>query len=351
MQITYSQRFIPEMECIYLLERHFQDPANGPTSIPEIRDSLSAKYNIPIFELDPLLQPLADVEHYVLTNLNVSEEKLRLLFSARGRGLTSLAQALYHPLQNHIRYNSLPERARIAALKPIIARTLDLDGDALDSVEDLDSLMHYLLQENAGEDVKWVCAALYYAADTYLEELDITLRKATALFLEHLPDSTALCAQAMAAARQQIVPDPSRLFVNFHLDQEPEHITVLPSLMAFHGLQWFFPENQLYYGVYYGKITELVSRYADQSASLVRRLKAMGDNSRLEILRVLREGPCNGQDIAEKLSLAPATISHHMSLLCTEGLLDTTRRGTSIYYELNPGNLQRFLRELEHYLL
>ena len=77
----------------------------------------------------------------------------------------------------------------------------------------------------------------------------------------------------------------------------------------------------------------------------------IGDKSRLEILRAVKDGPCNGQDIAEKLSLAPATISHHMNLLCNEGLLTATRRGTSLYYEPDRENLSRFLRELEHYLL
>ena len=95
----------------------------------------------------------------------------------------------------------------------------------------------------------------------------------------------------------------------------------------------------------------LIVKYSDQSASLVRRLKSIGDKSRLEILRAVKDGPCNGQDIAEKLSLAPATISHHMNLLCNEGLLTATRRGTSLYYEPDCENLSRFLRELEHYLL
>lgn len=40
-----------------------------------------------------------------------------------------------------------------------------------------------------------------------------------------------------------------------------------------------------------------------------------------------------------------------MNLLCNEGLLTATRRGTSLYYEPDRENLSRFLRELEHYLL
>ena len=73
--------------------------------------------------------------------------------------------------------------------------------------------------------------------------------------------------------------------------------------------------------------------------------------SRLEILRSLKAGECNGQDISEKLGLAPATISHHMNLLTNEGFVTTTKRGTSTYYTLNPPTLRRFLQELDHCLL
>ena len=124
----------------------------------------------------------------------------------------------------------------------------------------------------------------------------------------------------MKDAKAKIGDDPVALFVNLSLPQRPERLTVVPSMMAFHGVQWDFAAETLYYGVYYTQLGELIVKYSDQSASLVRRLKSIGDKSRLEILRAVKDGPCNGQDIAEKLSLAPATISHHMNLLCNEGL-------------------------------
>ena len=51
MQIQYFERLNPEMECIYLLERRYQAGEDAPHSIPALRDYLSCKYNIPMFEL------------------------------------------------------------------------------------------------------------------------------------------------------------------------------------------------------------------------------------------------------------------------------------------------------------
>lgn len=351
MHIQFFDRICPEAECIFLLERRFLPGADAQHNIEQVRKYLSDKYNIPAFELEPLLQPLQEVENYVNSNLSVSEERLRFFFTARNGGLLSLAWPLYYALKSGVRYGGLPEAERMAAMGPTLCGLLDIPGDALDQVSDLNGLMQFLLHNGCTEDVKWICTALYYAADDYLEELDVILRKATGLFLEHLPDVTKLCRQAKTFAQRRIGDDPSRIFSNLNVTAPPESIDIYPCLMGFHGLRWDFTDARLYFGIYYEALTNLIQRYSDQSASLVSRLKSMGDKNRLEILKFLKNGDCNGQDIAERLSLAPATVSHHMNLLTNEGFVTTTKRGTSTYYTLNPGALRRFLQELEHCLL
>ena len=46
---------------------------DAQNNIEQVRHYLSDKYDIPPFELEPLLQPLAEVENYVNSNLSVSE--------------------------------------------------------------------------------------------------------------------------------------------------------------------------------------------------------------------------------------------------------------------------------------
>lgn len=351
MQIQFLERLNLEMECIYLLERRYQAGEDTPHSIPALRDYLSGKYNIPNFELDAMLQPLADLEAYVISNLQVSEDKLRTFFASRGGKSSALARPLFKILHEHPHYSSLPEHEKIEALKAPLSYVLGIEPEALRELDSFDTLVRFLLASTASEDVKWICTALFYSIDSYLEELDIILRKATALFLEHMSVCATTCRAAVDAAKQMIGDDPTALFVNLNIQQPPEEVTVIPSLMAFHGIQWDFTDDTLYFGVFYAQLGDLIVKYSDQSTALLRRLKSIGDKSRLEILHALKGGTYNGQDIAEKLSLAPATISHHMNLLSNEGFLRANRRGTSLYYEPDTENLQRFLRELEHYLL
>lgn len=199
-------------------------------------------------------------------------------------------------LHSRPHYGSLPEAEKLGALKRVLARVLGLETEDLAGIDSFDALIRFLLQSPATEDVKWICTALFYSIDEYMEELDIILRKATALFLEHVPDTAAsLCRSAMKDAKAKIGDDPVALFVNLSLPQRPERLTVVPSMMAFHGVQWDFAAETLYYGVYYTQLGELIVKYSDQSASLVRRLKSIGDKSRLEILRAVKDGPCNGR--------------------------------------------------------
>ena len=86
-----------------------------------------------------------------------------------------------------------PEAEKLGA-KRVAARAGDGETSPGSTASTLSSAS--LLQSPASEDVKWICTALFYSIDDYMEELDIILRKATALFLEHVPDTARRFAAA-----------------------------------------------------------------------------------------------------------------------------------------------------------
>jgi len=65
-------------------------------------------------------------------------------------------------------------------------------------------------------------------------------------------------------------------------------------------------------------------------------LKAMSDNTRREILEMLRrEGKMAAGDIAGRFDMTNATISHHLAILKEAELITDDRKGKYIYYEIN----------------
>lgn len=63
--------------------------------------------------------------------------------------------------------------------------------------------------------------------------------------------------------------------------------------------------------------------------------KALADPTRIKILILLADGELNGQILAEKLSVTPATITHHTTKLREASLINERRDKNTIYFSLN----------------
>ena len=72
-------------------------------------------------------------------------------------------------------------------------------------------------------------------------------------------------------------------------------------------------------------------------------LKALADPTRREILKVLKNGRQSAGEIADHFSFSAAAVSRHLSVLKEADLIEDTRDGKYIYYELNATVLEEIL--------
>jgi len=81
-----------------------------------------------------------------------------------------------------------------------------------------------------------------------------------------------------------------------------------------------------------------------QAGELATMFKALGDPVRLRLLSLIASHP-GGQacvcEISGTFDVSQPTISHHLKLLRSAGLLDCERRGTWVYYWVIPAALQQ----------
>ncbi|NOV00157.1 DUF2087 domain-containing protein [Paenibacillus planticolens] len=63
--------------------------------------------------------------------------------------------------------------------------------------------------------------------------------------------------------------------------------------------------------------------------------KALSDATRIRMLILLGEGELNGQVLADKLGVTPATITHHAAKLREASLIHERREKNTIYFALN----------------
>jgi ArsR family transcriptional regulator, arsenate/arsenite/antimonite-responsive transcriptional repressor len=74
--------------------------------------------------------------------------------------------------------------------------------------------------------------------------------------------------------------------------------------------------------------------------------RALADPTRRAILRMLRDGPMTSGDIASRFDTSWATISRHLSVLASAGLVLAERDGQNIRYELNTTVLQSLIEHV-----
>jgi DNA-binding HxlR family transcriptional regulator len=65
-------------------------------------------------------------------------------------------------------------------------------------------------------------------------------------------------------------------------------------------------------------------------------LKAMADDTRLRILRLLFQGERSVGDIAQALGLSQTHTSHHLAILRAAGLVEDERRAQRVLNRLDP---------------
>jgi ArsR family transcriptional regulator len=74
--------------------------------------------------------------------------------------------------------------------------------------------------------------------------------------------------------------------------------------------------------------------------------RALADETRREILKLLRERPRTSGEIASQFGSSWPTISRHLAVLRAADLVVTERHGQEIYYELNTSVFQELLQHL-----
>ena len=72
-------------------------------------------------------------------------------------------------------------------------------------------------------------------------------------------------------------------------------------------------------------------------------LKALADPTRREILNLLKNGKLSAGEITDHFNITAAAISRHLSILKDADLIEDTRDGKYIFYELNASVLEEIM--------
>ena len=80
--------------------------------------------------------------------------------------------------------------------------------------------------------------------------------------------------------------------------------------------------------------------------SLASAYRALGDPTRREILRLLRDGDLAAGELAGRFDMSWPSVSRHLKVLEGAGLVDSARHGNSIVYSLRTSVLEDIATEV-----
>ena len=72
--------------------------------------------------------------------------------------------------------------------------------------------------------------------------------------------------------------------------------------------------------------------------------KALNDQTRRDILELLKDKDMTAGDIAEKFEISKPSISHHLDLLRQAGLVVSVKEGQFIYYSISTTVMDEMLK-------
>ena len=78
--------------------------------------------------------------------------------------------------------------------------------------------------------------------------------------------------------------------------------------------------------------------------------RALGDRHRLAILRHLLENEMNAGEILAVVDVVQSTLSHHMKILTSSGLVNSRRAGKCTYYTINTQAVEFVMEQLKLFL-
>jgi len=83
---------------------------------------------------------------------------------------------------------------------------------------------------------------------------------------------------------------------------------------------------------------------------MLRVLRALADDTRLQVLRLIAERPRSTQELAPLVGLSEAALSKHLRLLAEAGVLQAQRTGYYVLYHLEPEQITVVMESIHTYL-
>lgn len=215
-------------------------------------------------------------------------------------------------------------------------------------INDLSYIVDYLNRTSLSETTKWKLMTIMGQPHKYLSELITIINGNLPAYEKTKQDMNKPLQKLLHNLNQTITKNKELPLVDMSGIPGQETI-VYPSFVM--PLGQITIHNLCYYGLMLYLLPGFKQNEQHTHELLLTRLKALSDQSKLQIIHSLKISPKYNLEIAEQLGLTAATTSHHMNVLLACNLVSIDKKNGKVYYHVEREQLRQFVQELEQFLL
>lgn len=211
------------------------------------------------------------------------------------------------------------------------------------SIGSLTELISFLKEAEAEDSLKLRLILFYTERYSVIPQIQKFLAEGIAVLQKYYPDIREEFQKAVATMEDKRNMEIFMDKLGIIKLGKCNSMVVQPCIMTFNqiAVDWKDEDGNniiVDTGIYIFRLDDMMKNNVLSDSKIVNGLKALGDATRIKMIHMLSGKKMYIQEIADQLSLTPATVSHHINVLLQEGLVCVTvdvERAKKVYYELN----------------
>lgn len=333
----------------------------------ELKDSYHKKKDIMLRDKAfALIDQLDSIEKAIAVKINIEDPDMILFFKEFLLDDYCIAKLIYNtslPLEEGLtklqlrnKWLQKTKEFLLDDTKQFVITSNSLEVEQLSDGKGI-TLFERISNLDITDGEKWRLLHLCEHVEDYVDRLFQVLETVITMLKEYLTDLEELFQERVLYWEKYLETHKATDFIESALqftNFTDKNFIIYPSIFACNKI--FITaedEKQAKYVLGIGMIFDSdfhLSAPGRNKEQLCNGLKLLSDNSKFEILQMIKESPAYGQEIAKELKLTTATISHHVNALLSYGFVNIDKVDNRIYYRMDKKVIEEFIEDLKLFL-
>ena len=325
-----------------------------------LKEGLMQKYNIPSEKIDKMLKDIISIYDYVVNRLYIPQDKIDFYFSSASNETPTISELIMYSVANKSKGNietiiNQSETEKLHNVLKIMFRAFEYDI-CIDNFTYKDYINH-INNLDIDSETKYKYVLMCCNIDKAFNEVIGFINETVDLLKEKEEDLQNIANEFVKITKEDVEKYKESFFLKYDIQIDiPKDMVIGPSIIVPNSLMInpFDQDNECIYscmGVRVKDINDLKKEYFINDERTMSILKALGDKSKFDILKSIKENEMYGAEIAKMLNITTATVSHHMSNLYNLSLVNIITNNNRVNYTLNKESIKDLIIILERLFL